>query len=102
MSIGEALFREVDKARHQELIDLALELIRDHEAHAPRIDTGEWVISAQERVDDLQDFLNLTADPPLRRVEIDYDSGVRRWCAILEPSTHPLMGKKDTADADDR
>lgn len=93
-SIGEALFREADTARHQELIDLALDLIRDHEAHAPLIDTGEWVIAAQERVDDLQDFLNLTTDPPLRRVVIDYDNIMRSWCAFIEPSPHPLMGNE--------
>lgn len=88
-TIAEALFRDADRARHQELIDLALDLIRDHEDHAPRIDTGEWSIHAQEQIDDLRDFLNLTTDPPLRRVQLDTDAR-GDWYAILDALPRPF------------
>ena len=100
-TIAEHLFLEADRARHQELIDLALDLIRDHEDHAPRIDTGEWAIGAQERLDDLRDFLNLTTDPPLRRVQIDCDAR-GDWCAILDAPPRTFPWEKGATHENDR
>ncbi|MCO5730113.1 hypothetical protein [Rhizobium sp. SSA_523] len=90
-SIAERLFLEADQARHQELIDFALDLIRDHEDHAPRIDTGEWTIEAQERIDDLRNLLNLIVDPPLRQVCIVHPTLEHRKYAVhLQPFTGPF------------
>jgi hypothetical protein len=88
-SIAERLFLEADRDRHQELLDLALDLIRDHEDHAPRIDTGEWSITAQEKIDDLRQHLNIDNPRPLRRVQLDHDSR-GDWYAILDPYPRPF------------
>ena len=95
-TIAEALFLEADRDRHQELIDFALDLIRDHEDHAPRIDSGEWAITAQERVDDLRDSLNIDNPYPLRRVDIMHPNlECREYGARLEPFTGPFPWEKD-------
>lgn len=95
-SIAEALFLEADRDRHQELIDYALFLIREHEDHAPRIDTGEWTITAQEKIDDLRDSLNTDNPHPLRRVEIAHPTlEHREYGAHLERFTGPFPWEKD-------
>lgn len=88
-TIAEALFLEADLARHDDLIWFANYRLRKYRDRAPRIDTGEGLISVQEAIDDERDALNQHEDPPLRRVTIDYDEHGKP-IAVLEPFTGPF------------
>ena len=89
-SIAEALFLEADLAYHDDLIYSAQHMIDEYRDHAPRIDSGEGLITVQDRLDDERELLNKTADPPLRRVTIEWDDGVDYWAPLLEPFPGPF------------
>lgn len=94
-TIAEVLFLEADLARHDDLIWTAQRLINDHQDHAPRIDSGEWTIRAEEEVEDERQTLNQTEDPPLRPVTIEWDHNVGYWAPFLEPYPRPYPWEKD-------
>lgn len=97
-SIAEALFLEADLAYHDDLIYSAQRMIDEYRDHAPRIDSGEGLITVQERLDDERDLLNQAADPPLRRVTNEWDDGVGYWAPLLEPFRPLSMGEIAMSD----